>query len=238
MINDVKLAFNSGVELLDSQNGVSRAVVLDLEKKFELSWDRFIRLSHTAEAIKRYLPSGATILDVGGFDGALALFLPDFVVDVIDPITTGGNGFDLPTTYENVVAIDALEHIEPSRRDEFLAQLCRAGDKLCFINFPAQHSESAQELVFELTNNPLVREHVEWKLPDSVAVRTFLADRGYEVELQHYGSVALWVSQYLLQTFSPEVASIASRFLVEKHLAERSERWLYDLVIASKAKRT
>lgn len=234
MINDVKLAFNSGVELQGSQNGVSRAVVLDLDMKFELSWDRYIRLSHTAEAIKRYLSSGATILDVGGFDGALALFLPDFFIDVIDPVTTGGSGFDLPTTYTNVVAIDALEHIEPSRRDEFLTQLCRAGDKLCFINYPAQHSESAQKLVFELTNNPLVREHVEWKLPDSEAVRTFLADRGYEVELQHYGSVSQWVSQYLLQTFAPDEASVASRFLVENHLTERSKIWLYDLVIGIK----
>lgn len=56
-----------------------------------LEWDRFMRLSQTAQQITSLnLQEGTIILDVGGFDGSLALFLsPNVRVWVIDTATTG-----------------------------------------------------------------------------------------------------------------------------------------------------
>jgi len=237
MTKDIKLTFSPGVELMKQDiDGVARANVIDPSKRFELTWDRFIRLHNTAESIKALVPKGAPILDVGGFDGALSMFLADHVIDVIDPITTGGSGLSISNCkYDFVVSIDALEHVEPRDRDSFLEQLTCACLRKCFINFPARQTLRAQRLVYELTKNPLVREHVEWELPDRNEVKEHLERAGFQVEMKGYASVSQWVSQYLLQTVAPEVAATANQYLLEEHLSEPVGTWLYDLVIGSKA---
>ena len=49
---DIKLELNPGVELKPTaKSGICSAVVLDSNKRFNLTWDRFLRLHHTAEAI-------------------------------------------------------------------------------------------------------------------------------------------------------------------------------------------
>jgi hypothetical protein len=236
MTKDIKLTFSPGVELRQDYDGVARANVIDPGKRFELTWDRFIRLHNTAESIKALVPKGSQILDVGGFDGALSMFLADYVIDVIDPVTTGGSGLSISNCkYDFVVSIDALEHVEPRDRDSFLEQLTCASFRKCFINFPARHTIRAQRLVYELTKNPLVREHVEWELPDRNEVKGHLERAGFQVEMKGYASVSQWVSQYLLQTVAPEVAAAANQYLLEEHLSEPVGTWLYDLVIGTKA---
>ena len=235
MTKDIKLTLSPGVELKQDIDGVARANVLDPGKRFELTWDRFVRLHNTAESIKALVPKGSQILDVGGFDGALSMFLADYVIDVIDPITTGGSGLSISNyKYDFVVSIDALEHVEPRDRDSFLEQLTCASLRKCFINFPARHTIRAQRLVYELTRNPLVREHVEWELPDRNEVKEHLERAGFQVEMKGYASVSQWVSQYLLQTVAPEVAATANQYLLEEHLSEPVGTWLYDLVIGTK----
>lgn len=236
MTKDIKLAVNSGVELKPVSSCVAHAKVIDRTKRFELSWDRFIRLHNTALAITESVSEGTEILDVGGFDGALAMFLPSHTVYVVDPITTGGSGHNLPDAYDAIVSIDALEHVVPMERHCFLEQLSKASKKHCFINFPAKETAKAQQLVYELTNNPLVKEHVEWGLPDREEVKRQLESSGFEVETRGYASVAQWISQYLLQTVSPELAAQANKFLIEEHLTEPVGIWLYDLLIALKRK--
>lgn len=235
MTKDIKLASNAGVELKPARNGVARAALIDSSKRFELTWDRFIRLHNAAESIKALVPKGSLILDVGGFDGSLTMFLPEYEIDVIDPITTGGSGLDVSNCkYDFVVSIDALEHVEPKQRDSFLKQLTGAALRKCFINFPARHTIRAQRLVYELTKNPLVKEHVEWELPDRNEVKEWLERAGFQVEMKGYASVSQWVSQYLLQTVAPEMAEIANRYLLEEHLCDPVGTWLYDLLIGNR----
>lgn len=233
---DIKLALNPGVDLKPTTtSGIYRAVVLDADKRFYLTWDRFLRLHRTAEAIKRIVKSSESILDVGGFDGALVLFLPQYDIDVLDPITTGGTGLSITSEpYDAVVSIDALEHVAPEDRQSFLEQLCRVARHSCFINFPGRQSAAAQELIFELTNNPLVKEHVEWQLPDSDYIKQHLESSGFLVETQKHTSLAQWISQYLLQTVAPDLAAKANRHLLEHHLDAPVDTPLYDLVIAKR----
>lgn len=235
---DIKLALNSGVDLKQTTApGICRAIVCDAGKRFDLTWDRFLRLHRTAEAMKQVTTPSESILDVGGFDGALALFLPEYDIDVLDPITTGGTGLSITTEpYDAVVSIDALEHVAPEERQSFLEQLCKVTRLSCFINFPGRQSAAAQQLIFELTNNPLVKEHVEWQLPDIDDVRKHLESSGFLVETQQHTSLAQWISQYLLQTVAPDLAARANRHLLEHHLDAPVDTPLYDLVIGKRIK--
>lgn len=230
---DIKLALNPGVELKPTtEPGICRAVMLDTEKRFDLPWDRFARLHRTAEAIKRSSNTSESILDVGGFDGALAMFLPQYDIDVIDPITTGGTGLSITVEpYDVVVSIDALEHVAPEERQTFLEELCKVARTSCFINFPSRRTAAVQKLILELTNNPLIREHVEWELPDADTVKQHLESSGFVVESKRHTSTGQWISQYLLQTVAPEVAAKANRYLLEHHLDDPVGTPLYDLII-------
>lgn len=212
--------------------GVCRATVTDHEKRFDLTWDRFARLHRTAEAVRNRVKISNRIIDVGGFDGALAMFLPDHQIEVIDPITTGGTGLGIaPNSYDVVISIDALEHVTPEDRNSFLNRLGDAAVHWLFINYPSMHTAAAQKLLMELTDNPLIREHVEWALPDAGEVKKVLETAGFSVEVQHHSSVSQWISQYLLQTFAPDVAQKANKFLLENHLEEPTGKHLYDLLI-------
>jgi hypothetical protein len=236
MSKDIKLAFNPGVELKPARDGIARAEVIDSGMRFELTWDRFIRLHNTAERIKALVPIGSQILDVGGFDGSLSMFLTDYEIHVIDPITTGGTALKTENSqYDFIVSIDALEHVEPNQRVPFLEQLTSGSPRKCFINFPSRHTIRAQRLVYELTKNPLVQEHVDWELPDREQVKQHFERAGFNVEMSGYASVSQWVSQYLLQTVAPEMGAAANRYLLEEHLSEPVGTWLYDLLIATRS---
>lgn len=43
------------------------------DSKKSLPWDRFVRLNATADALKELVSPDSDLLDVGGYDGALAL---------------------------------------------------------------------------------------------------------------------------------------------------------------------
>jgi hypothetical protein len=231
-----RLALSDGVALQPtSVKGIARAIVDDADRRFELTWDRFCRINKTAEYIRKVANTDDTILDVGGFDGALALFLEEFAIDVMDPETTGGNGLDIAeNSYDIVVSIDAVEHLKPADRERFINSKARAARKHCFVNFPAKRSAKAQALVYELTGNTLVHDHVRWILPDASEVANQLSDCGYKTMIIEHTSITQWISQYLLQTFNSESASKASRYLIENHLDESGAALLYDLVTATK----
>lgn len=233
---DIKLALNAGVELKPTATpGISRAVVIDVDKRFELTWDRFLRLHNTAQSVQQRVEKSDCILDVGGFDGALALFLPDHQVDVIDPITTGGSGHSIAAdSYDVVVSIDALEHVPPDERESFLNQLANAARKHLFINFPGRQTARAQQLIFDLTSNPLVKEHVLWNLPDMFEVTAWVENVGFLAENLQHTSLSQWISQYLLQSMAPDVAAKANRHLLEHHLEEQFGTPLYDLIIGTR----
>lgn len=235
---DIKLALNPGVELKPTTTpGISRAMVIDVDRRFELTWDRFLRLHNTAEAVKQRIEKSHSVLDVGGFDGALAMFLADYDLDVIDPITTGGTGHSIAAeSYDVVVSIDALEHVPPNERQSFSEQLSNAARQHLFINFPGRQTTAAQQLIFDLTDHPLVKEHVMWQLPDLDEVRVWVEAAGFQVDTKQHTNLAQWVSQYLLQAMAPDAAAKANRHLLEHHLEDEVGTPLYDLIIGQKVR--
>lgn len=226
----------AGVEL-DLQPGkqIAAVRVTDSSAKLNLSWDRFVRLKAAAQAISA--TSAMHLLDAGGYDGALALFLLDHKIDVIDPATTGGSVLAIPAddaSYDAVVAVDVLEHIEPEDRPKALSEFARVAERYVILNYPCWDSKDAQELVFKLTNNALIREHVQWELPDSNWVLSELEKYGFKGVVRPHTSIAVWLGQYVTMNLLPGVALDLNRHLVANHPDEPTTKSLYHLVICER----
>lgn len=230
-----------GVELdLPEGKLIAAAHVLDAAAKLNLSWDRFVRLKAAAEAVSNHIDSSARLLDAGGYDGALALFLPDLKVDVIDPATTGGSVLEIPAangSYDAVVAVDVLEHIEPKDRALALAELARVAKRYLIVNYPCRDSKDAQELVLKLTGNALIKEHVQWDLPDSDWVLGELAKYGFGGTVTAHTSTAVWLGQYLTLNLAPDAAKELNKHLVQNYSEEPGSKALYHLLVCQRPSR-
>lgn len=234
MASEVPIKSIDGIELLPSHRGIATAVVKDFDGWKNLSWDRYVRLKKSAEQVKE-LKVGR-ILDAGGYDGAIGFFLPGVQIDVIDPATTGGSVLNIEAedkSYDAVVAIDVLEHIEPASRTKALTEFSRVAAKHVILNYPCQDSKEAQELALKLTNNALIREHVEWDLPDSNWVLKELDKVGFKGSVRPHTSIAIWLGQYVALNLIPETQSL-NLHLIEHYSDEPSSRYLYHLVATSR----
>ncbi len=229
-----------GVELLSTDTvGVCRVHAYDASASKALPWDRYVRLKAAADAIRKLVSTETSILDVGGYDGALALFLPEFQLDLIDPATTGASLLHEPVadqSYEIVAAIDVLEHIVPSERKRALKELVRVARKYIVLNYPCQQTKEAQELVLKATNNALVREHVQWELPNTEWVLSCLLGYGFAGKALSHSSLAVWLGQYLTLNLAPESAKDLNRYLIEHHADEPFTTPLYHLLVFEKSK--
>ncbi|HLC84901.1 MAG TPA: class I SAM-dependent methyltransferase [Candidatus Nanoarchaeia archaeon] len=201
-----------------------------------LEWDRFMRLSRTAEAVRALkLSEGTIVLDVGGFDGAFALFVPDLRVWVVDPVTTGGSGLALPFLdghFDVVVSIDALEHVPRGQREQLLHELVRVCRKNLFINFPEARSMPAQKQVLSLVQNRFIQEHVEYNLPRREETIATLKGLCPKIKINAIGhtSIAVWVPWYVLfHTMKGRGLSV-SAFLKIRENEVNSGPFLYDLL--------
>ncbi|MCC6980248.1 MAG: class I SAM-dependent methyltransferase [Candidatus Melainabacteria bacterium] len=227
-----------GVELAATDTpGICKVVVKDQSARSGLSWDRFVRLKAASEAIAQNAGRETTILDVGGFDGALALFLPDYDIDLIDPATTGASLLPGPAgslSYDAVTAIDALEHIAPQERERALQELASIARNLVVLNYPCRETTEAQKIVLEATDNPLVREHVEWELPDTNTVVALMQDLGFSTKVTPHASLAIWLGQYLTLNLAPAAAQKMNRYLIDHHFDEPFSTPLYHLVVCSR----
>lgn len=58
------------------------------------------------------------------------------------------------------------------------------------LNYPCQQSTQAQELILKSPNNSLIREHVQWELPDTNRVFATMADLGLRGHMVAHGSLA------------------------------------------------
>jgi hypothetical protein len=237
-MSDVPIKLTEGINLLPGTvRGIHGAKVVDRHKAQSLSWDRYVRLRAAAKALQEISPPASVVLDAGGYDGALAFFLPDHAVDVIDPATTGGDILHIPVAdraYAAVSAIDVLEHVPPNNRASALQELARVAAHHVVINYPCLESKEAQELALQLTNNPLIREHVEWELPDSNWVLAEMKKHGFNGTVIPHTSIAIWLGQYTALNAVPSMAEHLNRHLVKYYSEEPSSIPLYHLVVCSR----
>jgi hypothetical protein len=155
------------------------------------------RLRATATRIKElYRGKTLRVLDVGGGDGALCLFLPEAEYVLAEPTTNGLTcDMALPeTSFDVVVACHVLEHIPADARDGFLSQLCRKSRGQVLILGPfavkADDDELAHRLVYEITKAGWAAEHIASELPTIESVKAFAERKGLPVTVTANGNAA------------------------------------------------
>lgn len=229
------LAALEGLKLIPgTKEGICRVSFQDHLVKSNLTWDRYIRLNAAARVINDLKEESDTVLDIGGLDGALALFMPSTIVEVIDLATTGSDFATMEIDdgmFDIVAAIDVLEHVHPDERDAFLSKLARVARKMIILNYPSIQSSQAQEAVLGVCENEFIRQHVDWKLPETGWVMGYLSALGFRCEAAEYGNIALWAGQFIASQMADANAAALNRYLIENHLDEPFTKPLYRLVV-------
>ena len=235
----LRLHAQSSVRLVDcGVIGVLEAQVDDPSTD-AIEWDRFSRLSAAARQILALqLPAGEVILDVGGYDGALALFLPRHRVWVVDPATTGAPGDVVPVgdrQFNVVVSVDALEHVERPQRAAFLRELVRVCRSTLLINTPAARSMDAQRTAYALTGHRFIGEHVNLVLPsaDETAAQLRQIDSNVAISTVEFTSIAAWMPWFVLLQKDRPSAMVVSAVLKENTALSNQSPYLYDLLVCT-----
>ena len=172
-----------------------------------------------------------TILDVGGYMGKTAEFLPHDKVEVLDmfnvkaPNYTKGDATDVnkeDDSYDFVCSFDVIEHIPRKKREAFItesARLCKIG---FFIAAPTDDKDSIVSLaeheaneVFKTINKQdhrWLKEHIDFGIPTSQEIEALLIKH----EL-HYTAIK---SNEIINWFS-----VQSTFFI-KSILEKSDNFL------------
>ncbi len=183
-----------------------------------LLFDQFSRYGDVARALRSLMAaaskgtSSPKILDVGcGQSCLLGRFLPEAEIYYLDPLLADlpdRNERQLPisifdaelddASFDYVVSIDFLEHIEESKREPFIkraSSLARHGIVLACPCREGGHAELVDREILEgyerATGQPYpwLADHVNFGLPSSAALRKMLEEEGFEIAVRGNGHV-------------------------------------------------
>lgn len=176
-----------------------------------LDHNRYARMRTLAQVLAEH-PADARVLDIGGGDGLLALFLPEARYVLAEPGTNGISAQDLPFAdgeFDVVLACHVLEHIPAAGRDAFLDALCRLARSEVVLLNPFRAAGTAAdapdpwlELVWGLTRAPWAREHLDCGLPAVAEVERYAADRGHGCRSRPDGQRAVATLHVLLSHYA------------------------------------
>lgn len=175
-----------------------------------LDHNRYYRLKTLGDhLLSLFGDSGFSILDVGGGDGALAVFIPQADYVLAEPDTNGISGANIPfaeKSFDVVLACHVLEHIPPAERWQFLDQLCLKAKKFVLLLNPffqpdAQVQERI-ELIYALTQAQWAKEHLDCGLPELEEVTDFAVQRNYPYRVWPNGSVTTSLAMVFLNYYA------------------------------------
>ncbi len=171
-----------------ASSGIRRALLPDD------TWSRH----HTAA---RLLGSPASVLDSGGVQGLLALFLPKtrVITANVEPpadVLFDGERLQFPdSSFEAVTSLDVLEHLPPGARADHLAELSRVAANTVVVSFPLgtdEHREAEQSLArwyedVTGTRHRFLEEHLSNGLPTECEMRRLVEEAGLPGEFIYQG---------------------------------------------------
>jgi hypothetical protein len=199
-------------------------------------FDRYQRFRAVADLLSglERAPNGLLILDVGGFDGEFAKFLPGDRVRPWGELIRPENG-PLPFkdgSFDVVVALDVLEHVIPEERPFFLAETARVASRALVLSFPVHEASEVEEFVLGLTGNPWLAEHRIFGLPRPADVEAVLDTLGLDHTRHPNASQASWMAMHLMmhrlrEDLKEKVSEFFNRRYFELENREPAYRAIY-----------
>jgi len=179
----------------------------------EREYDLTSRHLLVARIVTELVPTGERLLDIGGADGLTAPSLPShrvFVVDVrshgVDAVASGAALPFKDGTFAAAVALDVLEHVNDSLKEEIVRDATRIADLVIiagpFDSAEVRAAEEAQRDAFEAMfdkPHPWLSEHYASGLPSAAAVIEQLGAADFATMSFGSNPLGLW-SELLFQT--------------------------------------
>ena len=218
---------NRGVLSAEDANSLQKAYGSDREGLLKLSPARYQRLKAMAARVERIV-SGQylRILDVGGGDGLLCLFLPHAHYVLAEPTVNGLSGskeFFPERLFDVVVACHVVEHIPDAEKENFLDELCSLAKKKVILLGPVDYDNSTiPTFVYRITEAPWALEHVNCKLPTLDMLKEFALMRALRYEIIPNGDrpAVFWM------VFASYYAHAAGKMNELNEVVEYSHRYL------------
>jgi len=144
------------------------------------------------------------ILDVGGSpdNEQLKLFIPHDIT-VANPAYNNIDGTDLPfkdAEFDVTISIDTLEHVPKEKRIRFIQELVRAAKTKTILACPFDEPFVAEmeKTIYEITNHPILAEHISFGLPDLKETLAVIDSLGCTYSVYDNDSLLSWASWILL----------------------------------------
>lgn len=160
----------------------------------QLSPERYLRFHAISEVVDKIaMGDELRLIDVGGGDGLLALFLPAHAYCLVDPETNGLTGAELPyeaDTFQVAVACHVLEHVSPGDRQSLIGELVRVASQRVLLLGPFRESsrdETLDRLFWEIMGVDWAADHLNHGLPKVEEVIQFLRSEGLPFEVRPIG---------------------------------------------------
>jgi hypothetical protein len=136
-----------------------------------------------ASRISEHFPNERPkVLDVGGGEGFLSLFLRECDYVLAEPTVNGLLVSHFPDrSFDAVAACHVFEHIPTDRKEEFLNRLCSVARRTVLLLGPLEtgtHMADATGLIYQITKAQWAKEHLECGIPSVDLITSFAAERG------------------------------------------------------------
>jgi SAM-dependent methyltransferase len=210
LCNNILKQANSGNIDRKAKDILSMAKLRKFQPLTNINHNQYYRLKTLADHLLSLFPNGNfSVLDVGGGNGELSLFIPNADYVIADPNINGISGIDLPfsdNTFDVVVACHVLEHIHFNDRQKFLYQLCcKAKLKVLLLNpffNPLSNEKERLKIIVELTDASWAKEHLVCEFPKINEVEKFAIDHGFGFKVWPNGSLITTLAMVFVDHFA------------------------------------
>jgi len=132
------------------------------------------------------------ILDVGGGEGVLGLFLPQCDYALAEPCVNGLLVSQFPEhSFDIVTACHVFEHIPAGQKQEFLREMCAVARRTVLLLGPletGEHLADATALIYKITGADWAKEHLDCGLPSLDLIAGFAAEQGIPCHVSPSGN--------------------------------------------------
>ena len=189
----MSLTFGGGKPVADLLAKAYASGDYDGEGIFSITSAVYQRNKGLASRVHALFPSQhARIVDVGGGEGVLSLFLPKCDYALAEPSVNGLLVSHFPEhSFDIAVACHVFEHIPANQKKEFLRQMCSVARRTVLLLGPietGEHLTDATALIYKITGADWAREHLDCGIPSLDLITGFAAEQGIPCQVSPSGN--------------------------------------------------